>query len=358
MRAGILTFHKADNFGAVLQAYALQKTLANLGVDSDFLEFQEPDREAERMDSPIQKGSPAFVKRLREGAAARTALFDAFRTRHLRCSAPLRAEQAAELNGEYDVFLAGSDQIWNLSLPEADERYFLPFAAPDKRVSYAASFGMEEIPDQLKGWYAERLNGFRALSVREERGRELVQELTGRDCAVCLDPVLLLNRTDWQALTTPCGEPRYLFLYMVGYDGELAAQAKREAEQCGFELRTVVASFIPQYGLAAWSGVGVEQWLSLICGCSGVFTNSFHCTAFAMLFGRPVTTAMLKDSLAHRNGRLEELLRLGGAEYRGRPANISAEDFALRIQERRQESLDYLRKSLGQSGICRLFPER
>lgn len=352
MRAGIVTFHRADNYGAVLQAYALQKTLTDLGVDSVFLDFREPDRKTEPFDGSARKGPPAFVNRLREGGKARTALFDAFRSRYMRCSAPLCAEQAGELNGLYDVFLAGSDQVWNLRLPEADERYFLPFAAPDKRVSYAASFGMDEIPDQLKDWYAQRLTGFRALSVREERGRELVQELTGRDCAVCLDPVLLLDRADWQALTVPCGERPYLFLYMVGYDGELAVQAKREAEKRGLELRTAMASFIPQYGLAAWSGVGVEQWLSLICGSDGVFTNSFHCTAFAMLFGRPVATALLKDGLAHRNGRLEELLRLGGIEGWGELAAISAENFALRLRDRKQESLDYLRKALGQCGMC------
>lgn len=352
MRAGIVTLHKADNYGAVLQAYALQKTLTDLGVDSLFLEFVEPDRKIESFDSSARKGPPAFVERLREAGKARTALFDAFRNRYMRCSVPLSVEQTGELDGQYDVFLAGSDQIWNLRLPEADARYFLPFAAPKKRVSYAASFGMEEIPDNLKDWYTERLSGFRAISVREERGRELVKELTGRDCAVCLDPVLLLDRADWQPLTTSCEEKPYMFLYMVSYDGELAVRAECEAKKRGIELRTAMASFIPQYGLAAWNGVGVEQWLSFICGCEGVFTNSFHCTAFAMLFGRPVVTALFKDGLAKRNGRLEELLRLGGVEHRGELSSVSADDFAARIRDRKRESLDYLRRSLGQGGVC------
>ena len=352
MRAGIVTFHKADNYGAVLQAYALQKTLTDLGVDSLFLEFDELDRKTESFDSSARKGPPAFVERLREAGKARTALFDAFRNRYIRCSVPLSMEQAVELDGQYDVFLAGSDQIWNLRLPEADARYFLPFAAPQKRISYAASFGMDEIPDNLKDWYAERLSGFRAISVREERGRELVKELTGRNCAVCLDPVLLLDREDWQGLTTSCGEKPYLFLYMTRYDGELAAQAGREAKMRGLELRAAMAGFIPQYGLAAWSGVGVEQWLSLICGSEGVFTNSFHGTAFAMLFGRPVVTALLRDGLTQRNGRLEELLRLGGVERKGEVTAVSAGDFVQRIQDRKRESLDYLRRFLGQDGIC------
>lgn len=352
MRVSIATFHRADNYGAVLQAYALQKTLTDLGVDSLFLEFNESDRKTEPFDGDVRKAPLAFVERLREAGKARTALFDAFRSRYMRCSVPYRVEQAGELDGQYDVFLAGSDQIWNLRLPEADARYFLPFASPKKRVSYAASFGMDEIPDHLKDWYAERLAGFREISVREERGRELVQELTGRDCTVCLDPVLLLDYADWQAFTTSCGEKPYLFLYMVGYDSELAAQARHEAERRGLELRTAMASFIPQYGLSAWSSVGVEQWLSLIGGCEGVFTNSFHCTAFAMIFGRPVMTALLKDDLGQRNGRLEELLRLGGIERQGELASVTADDFALRIQNRKRESLDYLRRSLGQDGIC------
>lgn len=352
MKTGIVTFHKADNYGAVLQAYALQKTLANLGADSVFLEFQEPAPKTESHNEAVRKGPHAFAARLREAGKARSARFEAFRNRYLRCSSPLPAEQIEELNDRYDIFVTGSDQVWNLCLPEADERYFLPFASPDKRISYAASFGMDEIPDELKEWYADRLIGFRSISVREERGRELVRELTGRDCAVCLDPVLLLDRADWQSLVTAHSKTPYLFLYMVGYDADLAARAEQEAEERGLALRTVTGGFIPQYGLASWSDVGVEQWLSLICGSGGVFTNSFHCTAFAMLFGRPVTTAMLRDGLARRNGRLEELLRLGGSECRGNPAVISSEDFAARIREKRERSIDYLRSSLRQRAGC------
>ena len=347
MKVGIVTFHKADNYGAVLQAYALQKTLTNLGVESFFLEFQEPEVKTKSPDKTVGKGPHAFVARLRGAQKIRTALFEAFRNRHLQCSPPLNAEQAVELNNSYNYFLTGSDQVWNFCLPEANERYFLPFALPDKRISYAASFGMDEIPKELKEWYTERLSRFRSISVREERGRELVRELTGRDCAVCLDPVLLLSRADWLPLITSRHETPYLFLYMVRYDAELADHAKREAEERGLELRIATAGFIPQYGFAPWSDVGVEQWLSLIYGCSEVFTNSFHCTAFAMLFGRPVMTTMLRDSLSHRNGRLEELLNLGGIEHQNGPTVVSAEDFARRIQEKRQNSTNFLRDSLG-----------
>ncbi|MBD5559068.1 MAG: polysaccharide pyruvyl transferase family protein [Clostridia bacterium] len=351
MKVGIVTFHKADNYGAVLQAYALQRTLTNLGVDSDFLDFQES--KAEPHNTVARQGAHAFVERLREAGKTRAALFDTFRAKYLRCSLPLPAEQVEDLNNRYDAFVAGSDQVWNLCLPESDERYFLSFASPEKRFSYAASFGMDRIPGELKAWYADRLSQFQAISVREERGREMVRELTGRNCVVCLDPVLLLKGSDWQSLIASGTEERpYLFLYMVVYDADLAVCAKREAEDRGLELRVATAGFVPQFGLESWSNVDVGQWLSLIHGCSGAFTNSFHCTAFAMLFGRPVKTARLRDSLMARNGRLAELLDLAGTETPGEPAALSAEDFALRIREKRQSSIGYLRSSLTLSRNC------
>ena len=346
MKACIATFHKADNYGAVLQAYALQKALEKLGVQSGFIEFEELERKANPVREARGKAPHAFVERLRKAGKDRSALFDEFRAKYLKCATPVSAEQSGTLNDIYDVFIAGSDQVWNLKLPEADERYFLPFAKPDKRVSYAASFGTDKIPDNLKEWYKERLNGFHSISVREESGREIVEELTGKDCAVCLDPVLVLNREEWMSLAAQQSGKPYLFLYMVDYDAQLAASAKSEAEERGLELKTATAGFIPQFGIDAWSGVGVEKWLSLIYNSEGVFTNSFHCTAFAMIFGKPVETAMLKEGLARRNGRLEELLRLGGLENANKPDFISAEDFDLRISGKRESSVKFLLDAL------------
>lgn len=350
MKAGIVTFHKADNYGAVLQAYALQKTLEKLGVCSEFLEFSEAKKDADSPNNAASKGPLAFAAKLREAGKKRNELFNAFRDKYLKCSSALPTDSNDEQYKSYDIFITGSDQVWSLRLPESDERYFLPFAPPEKRVSYAASFGTSEIPDELKEWYAERLKGFKSVSVREESGKELVKELTGRECEVCLDPVLLLNREDWKSLIAPTGDPPYIFLYMVGYDADLAARAKREAEERGLALRTVTAGFIPQFGISSWSDTGVEQWLSLIYNSSGVFTNSFHCTAFAFVFGRPVETAMLKEGLESRNGRLEEIIRLGGVS-RGETDAVSAEDFEERIRDKKQSSVDYLHSALGLNSL-------
>lgn len=359
MKAGILTFHQADNYGAVLQAYALQTALARLGVESEFVSF--------RGDGERPGGSPAgeslFARRLWAEQAKRAALFARFREERLVCAEPVPKERAEELNDRYDVFIAGSDQIWNPTVPGADGRYFLPFAAPDKRIAYAASFGMDDIPDGRRERYARQLEGFRALSVRERRGRELIRELTGRDCPVCLDPVLLLERQDWAALPPaekqkPAGlfshEEResYAFLHMVQFDQGLLAGAQAFAAEQELELSVTTAGYTPQLGAfswSAWSGTGAEDWVGLIRDAECVFTDSYHAAALALIFDRPVFVSPPVGPLGERSGRVRELIRYAGLDLREGPAAASAE-FAPRLESSRQASMDYLREAVLSAG--------
>lgn len=344
MRAGILTFHQADNYGAVLQAYALQTTLARLGVESELISLQKAGPHSRQE----HKAASAFARKLQEEQKKRAALFEQFRKKRLVCAEPVPQEQAGELDGRYDVFIAGSDQIWNIRIPEADGRYFLPFASPDKRVSYAASFGMEDIPDNYREWYAKGLEGFRALSVREKRGQEIVKALTGRDCAVCLDPVFLLSRDVWQTLAPDDKRVPYVFLPMVQFDQALLERAKAYAEDKGLDLRVVTAGFAPQCGFPAWSGTGVEEWIGAFQYAECVFTNSFHAVAFSLLFGRPVSVAPLSGALGERGGRVAELLEWADLAdcLDGEPRAISPEKFSRCIDGLKQDSLQYLKSAV------------
>lgn len=107
----------------------------------------------------------------------------------------------------YDVFVAGSDQIWHPLHRGGCPNDFLAFAEPDQRVAYAASFGLEEIPDSFQEHFATMLSGVTALSVRERAGRRIVKELTGRDCPVVLDPTLLVDASEWSTLADEAVQP-------------------------------------------------------------------------------------------------------------------------------------------------------
>lgn len=342
MKIGILTLHEADNYGAVLQAYALQQILMQMQVESSFLTFNK--EEAEKKVASL----PSAIARLQAYGNKRKAHFSQFRERYLKCDVPIALKDAASLNEQYDCFIVGSDQVWNPYIPEVDERYFLPFAEAKKRYSYAASFGTKALPDKLRSWCAGELSRFAGLSVREESGKTLLAELTGREAQVHLDPTLLLSKEEWLKLTIQKQEQKpYVFLFLLNQDNALYQQAKEQADSMNMELKIVTASFLPQFGLASWSETGVEDWLSLIANAQCVYTNSFHGTVFSMMFDRPVRTAKLTGVLENRNGRLEQLLgQLSMEICFSEPAAIGSARFEKEIQDQKKQSLAYIERIL------------
>ena len=341
MKVGILTFHEADSYGAVLQAYALQQTLAKLGADSEFVKIQMPQTAIQPQNAT---GAAAiFARRMQAESKKREALFAAFRQAHMRISHSY--QPADPIDNDYDCFIAGSDQIWNFRIPGADARYFLPFAKPEKRYSYAASFGADALPEKAKTWAATQLSQFQNISVREESGCQIVKELTGRQAQVCLDPTLLPDRADWEALTQQEAAPAYVLLFLLKYDEVLVAKAREEAEKRGIQLRTVTAAFMPQMGMNAWNTTGVTDWLSAIRNAQCVFTNSFHGMVFSLIFGRNFHVQRLTGELSSRNGRLEELLSF--LDLSDALEGIAEPDYGKvwkLLEPRRTASLDYLRR--------------
>lgn len=345
MKAGILTLQEADNYGAVLQAYALQTALLDLGVESEFIRFED-ETETAKNDQNRPAGPKIFVRQLLEKAKIRSGLFSDFRRDYLKCAAPVPREKTDELNDKYDLFITGSDQVWNLSIPKVDGRYFLPFASPKKRFSYAASFGGSSVPDQMKGWCAQQLKHFQDISVREEYGRETVKSLIGRDSVVCTDPVFLLESARWNELTYEVEEKNYLLLFLIQYSKEAIDFAEKLAEERNVKVKIVTASFMYACGVSAWNETGVTDWLSFIKNADCVVTDSFHGCAFSMIFGRPFSVVCLKDGLEKRNGRIIELLERTGMEnsMNGELSCISEPELVACMDSIIKISYDYLKK--------------
>ena len=343
MKIGILTFHQADSYGAVLQAYALQQTLKTLGAESRFVQIRMPAPPAES--KPAAGGAAIFARKLQAEGQKRKALFGDFRREYMEISREYAPTD--DIDGDFDCFLAGSDQIWNFRIPGADARYFLPFARPEKRYSYAASFGAEGLPEKTKAWAARQLSAFQAISVREESGCRIVKELTGRDAVVCLDPTLLPERTHWEKLTREEPEGDCVLLFLLNYDEMLLEKARQEADRLGVPLRVITASFMPRLGMAAWNTTGVTDWLTAIRNARCVFTNSFHGMVFSMIFGRSFHVQRLTGELSSRNGRIEGMLAsLGLSSALEDPVQPDYEKVWGLLEERKEASLDYLRSIL------------
>ena len=230
--------------------------------------------------------------------------------------------------------------------------YFLPFARPEQRFAYAASFGNTVPPENVAPWCAKQLEQFAAISVREKGGCDIVKKLTGKESTVCLDPTFLPDRELWHSVTKAENTPTHVLVFMLKYDEGLYNAAKAEAESLGLELKVITAGFMPKLGMEAWNGTGVIAWLEAIRNAAAVYTNSFHGMAFSIIFKRPLRAALLGGELAGRNDRIIELLDKTGLSPCLNNASFDPDYEAAwnSIEPLRQESLAYLRAVLATVG--------
>jgi hypothetical protein len=377
VKIGIITIFKANNYGAELQAYALQKKLALMGHESELIDYpfyKHPSHVACRQSKPIfdigfknrlKERLYPFLTALksvsiREDIKRKQERMDAFHRTHSRlsdvCYNNMEDLYAAAL--PYDLFITGSDQVWNPRMNSSLDPYFLTFAPSGKpRVSYASSFGVPVLPDHAKSVYKKRLADFEMLSVREEQGVKIIQDLLGRSPEHVLDPTLLLNATDWAQVAVPSDmQSPYVLTYELMPCDELAVVAQRTASQIK-DARVIRIRGVP--GVRAWPGIieiddaGPSEFVGLFQGASAVVTNSFHGTAFAINFKKPVYPVI--PCRMSNAGRIESLLKVVGLSEHliyeqsnlvvTRPFEIDYDTVMERLEQERGKSISYLERA-------------
>ena len=327
MRAGLITFHFAHHYGAQLQAYATMRAIQGLGWDCQIIDYRLP--HTTRTNQIFKRGGG-----LRGAAAdAHTALhYAAFQRRFQRFEAfvaeqmalsPERYTSVEQLRAappEYDVYVAGSDQIWNPYIfenKEFDPAFLLAFAQ-GRKIAYAPSLGVPELPadkaEQLRGYLAS----YSALSVREKRGQALLEQVTGRPARVVLDPTLLLTGEDWGALAVP---PRfrgpYILCYFVSDPAEAAPYALALSQKTGWPIVQLAGARRKIEGARELVfDAGPREFLGLFQNAGAVVTNSFHGAAFSLQFRKNFFTSMSpKERRQPEFSRIYSLLsRLGCAD--------------------------------------------
>ncbi len=354
-RIGIVTFHDHENYGAALQAFGLCKALETLGAEVCFVcdkraRTAAADRETVGPQPDLKYDKVAVVakKMMQRYMDMRKKEFQRFVANHLP---QVDLTEGADLNQEFSCFVAGSDQIWNYEITGADPFWFLDFAKPQKRISYAASFGMEELPEKTRDWYYEQLKSFAEISVREASGAGIIQELLGREAQICPDPTLLLTAQEWEKLVHDSKEA--VVLYMTEFDTELYKIAQERAKTLGCQL-VCISSMLSIQGLSSQAGgCGPQEWLSCFYHAKEIYTNSFHGTVFAVLFHKDLYIKPLQK-LAKRNDRIQNLLDNLGAVWKEDPqTKISQISFSRnwdavddKISEMRKVGMDYLKRVL------------
>lgn len=329
-KIAILTTHRANNFGAMLQAYALVTAIRAMGADAEILDwrckhFEWSYHYAWRIyRNPI----PAFKRMLFyygiEWPVRRR--FKSFRARLPMSPVLKRKQDLIDVQTSYDLFIAGSDQIWNpinssINRIHFDRTYFLDFVADKKKKkAYAASIGVQRIePKSIIPEYQRLLAGFSSITVRESSGADLVEELIHERPEVVLDPVLLHTKEFWQGVFGDelymSNEP-YLLLYNIKKSDVLRSEAIAYAKIQGLRTVEVVVPAQPSIkntNVDAYLQAGPAEFLRLLANAAVIFTNSFHASAFSVLFHKAlyVETA---DLVGNSNSRIETLFMTSGLE--------------------------------------------
>jgi len=227
---------------------------------------------------------------------------------------------------KYDYIIVGSDQVWNPNFGGLRDVDLLANVKPSKRISFSASFGINEIPDKYKKKTAKELNKFKSISVREDRGKEIVEELTGRkDVEVLVDPTMLLTSEEWDRVSkkpTMLKTDKYILNYFLG---NLSEERKNEINRIAKENNCKVINILdknsPYYECGPSEFLYLEKHAFLIC------TDSFHSSVFAILYNTPFLVFNREDGQTGKNNmnsRIETLLskfKLEDREYKGKITN-------------------------------------
>lgn len=312
MKINTITLHGAHNFGAMLQAFALKDYLSQQGHEVSIIDFLHPSVTEHNRHVKFSTNPKTLVRSAMALPAfffwkRRFQKFEAFKNETMNLTR--RYTSIAEVQNDppqADAYICGSDQIWN------PERNFNPLYMLDfgdsvvKRISYAASLGVDSASEEKLKELGEYLDRFDAISVRETSGAQLVAK-AGKKAEVVVDPSLLLDQDQWKKIAVPyTGTGKYILTYCLEESEEFNAVLKKVADETGLPVVRVggavknritpVNHFIRD--------AGPYEFLGLLLNAEYIVTNSFHGTAFALNLGKPLVG--IRHSC--RNARMTTLL--------------------------------------------------
>ena len=287
-----------DNYGACLQAYALQKKIKDCGFSCEIINYLEPDGyEQDTFKHKLLKNKiflnlASIIRKNYKKVYPKKIAFDKFRKQYLKFGPKYyKSEDIFNVEHDYDACVCGSDQIWNpLLFGGNDKVYFLDFVPKGKkRIAYAPSIGIDKFPAEHLPEFEQLISKFDFLSVREDSGKKIIEENTQSKAKVVLDPTLLLNGGEWSNIAQPLNIKKpYIFCYLFGereYIGEFVDYVKNKTNMqvvcIPFTKREETGDFKKVYN------AGPCEFLWLIKNAALVITDSFHATAFSINFNTP-----------------------------------------------------------------------
>lgn len=321
MKIAIVTFWDSqDNYGQIMQAYALCQFLTNEGHSPFIIRYKYREshtlkymlrspyvcmlRLREFVSNPV-----VFIDKRRQiqEAGRHNRGFDAFRSAYIPMSERVfNQHELMKAPPEAEIYVSGSDQIWSL----LDSVYFLQFAPAGKRcVAYGSSCGGKEFNDGEKSILKRYIERYSFIGLRESRDTDLIKELGGAQATTVVDPTLLLSVEDYNKIAdTGQSKGKYILVYLISNKFDLdMGQIYSYAKQHGLNVKYVASQ--GRYDNFEKVYPTPQEWLGLVRNATHVVTNSFHGTVFSLLYGRNFTVIPQKGSSLRMNARIYDLLR-------------------------------------------------
>lgn len=306
LRVSTLTFQFTRNYGANLQAYALQKFLDRNGCDTQIVNYFPPYAEKKFRIFRVFFDSPSIRNLLRAmNAFLSNKPFAAFKKKHLKLTKECRTIQDIENLPQPDLYLVGSDQVWNPQLlGEFNRAYFLDFETTAMKASYAASAGMDFFSSEELDIFAQYAKRFDFVSVRETSFREMLEAHGVPHMSDHLDPVFLLDREDYRRISKCSKESPYILIYYSDKDNLTEKLALRLSELKGGIPVYRVGKQKNQNGIEGIQYLPIEEFLGMIDHAAYIVSCSFHACAFSIIFRKQFYAI----SAGERSSRLISLL--------------------------------------------------
>lgn len=367
MKIGILTFHMAHNYGAMLQAYSLTTAIRRLGFDCEVIDYRfsyiDNWSRIRRINDLIFEygvvnGSLRFIKRLLTGyywPKSMHVKFDKFEREIIPHSDRIYRNKNELDNMPYDVIMFGSDQIWNSALTDGiAEEYIGGFKCNSntRKIAYAASCGTSDFQEESKEIYDKLLDDYYAISVREEEfQKSLISRGYNVECV--LDPTLLLNEEEWKSLISNKkmkNKREYLLLYVFDEDEEVYELAREYAKKKGLGIIAIAyQKKKSMYGMDVLTECGPLDFLSLFANASHIITTSFHGTVFSIIFHKDFH-CIPHTKYRERTDSLLKMLELGShnvndlKEFEDVETNWNEVDVIL--EKRKTKSVNFIKESI------------
>lgn len=321
-KVGILTWHDPTNCGSTLQAYALHLYLRNQGIDARIIRYVPQWCRGDYMQMPLSKLSRKrqlkrfakncllpFYYHLTSRVQKKINPFFPFYYHYCKMTSACTEDNIAKVCKPFTTIISGSDQVWNPCF--IDPIFLQNFAVNNiNKISYAASLGGKKMPEELANLYKSCLSSFRANSVRENDGRDMLKSI-GVNSEVHIDPTLLIDAAHYRSISRsiPHTKKPFAFCYFLPTDRDYKLQVQEYVKRHNMEAVGFSANIEDYSWMQSVGDMGPREFLWLIDNADIVFTNSYHATILSLIHHTPFFTFMrfANNDIKCQNSRLEQL---------------------------------------------------